>query len=61
MKLLKSLLAIAGLTFFALANAGYPEKTVKIIIPFPAGAAADNAMRVVGKKLSEIWGQPVVI
>ena len=61
MKHLKSLLAIAGLTFFALAHASYPDKTVKIIIPFPAGAAADNAMRVVGKKLSEIWGQPVVI
>jgi tripartite-type tricarboxylate transporter receptor subunit TctC len=57
----KSFLAIAGLTFFSLAHAGYPEKTVKIIIPFPAGAAADNAMRVVGKKLSDIWGQPVVI
>jgi tripartite-type tricarboxylate transporter receptor subunit TctC len=61
MKHLKSLLAIACLTFFALAHASYPEKTVKIIIPFPAGAAADNAMRLVGKKLSEIWGQPVVI
>jgi tripartite-type tricarboxylate transporter receptor subunit TctC len=43
------------------AIAGYPEKPVHILIPFPAGAAADNAMRVVGKKLGEIWGQPVVI
>lgn len=45
----KLLLAIVGLTFFTLVHASYPEKTVKIIIPFPAGAAADNAMRVVGK------------
>ncbi|MEO8387756.1 tripartite tricarboxylate transporter substrate binding protein [Polaromonas sp.] len=41
--------------------AGYPDKPVRIIIPFPAGAAADNAMRVVARKLSEYWGQPVVI
>jgi tripartite-type tricarboxylate transporter receptor subunit TctC len=61
MKRLQFLVALVGLSFFALAHASYPEKTVKIIIPFPAGAAADNAMRVVGKKLSEIWGQPVVI
>ena len=61
MKRLQFLVTLVGLSFFTLAHASYPEKTVKIIIPFPAGAAADNAMRVVGKKLSEIWGQPVVI
>lgn len=57
----KFLLAFISVAFFNIANASYPEKAVKIIIPFPAGAAADNAMRVVGKKLSDIWGQPVVI
>ncbi|KAB2900238.1 MAG: tripartite tricarboxylate transporter substrate binding protein [Burkholderiaceae bacterium] len=41
--------------------AGYPEKAVRIIVPFPAGAAADTAMRVVARKMSEIWRQPVVI
>jgi len=49
-------------TFFSWgAAAAYPEKPVHILVPFPAGAAADNAMRVVGKKLGEIWGQPVII
>ncbi|EJL86534.1 hypothetical protein PMI15_01381 [Polaromonas sp. CF318] len=41
--------------------AGYPDKPVRVVIPFPAGAAADNAMRVVARKLSQYWGQPVVI
>ncbi len=41
--------------------ADYPSKPVRIVVQFPAGAAADAAMRVVGRKLGEIWKQPVVI
>lgn len=41
--------------------ADYPDKTVRVIVPFPAGAAADGAMRVVARKMSEYWRQPVVI
>ena len=41
--------------------AGYPNKPVRIIVPFPAGAAADTAMRAVARKMSDIWRQPVVI
>ncbi len=41
--------------------AGYPNKPVRIIVPFPAGAAADTAMRAVARKMSDIWHQPVVI
>ncbi|CAN7514945.1 Bug family tripartite tricarboxylate transporter substrate binding protein [Polaromonas sp. LjRoot131] len=50
-------LAVAG----AAKAAGYPDKPVRIIVPFPPGAAADNAMRVVTRKLSEYWGQPVIV
>lgn len=39
----------------------FPEKPVRIVIPFPAGAAADTAMRVVARKMSDQWRQPVVI
>lgn len=55
--LLAALAALATQAAFA----AYPEKPVRIIVPFPAGAAADTAMRVVARKMSEIWGQPVVI
>ncbi len=44
------------------AQAGeFPERTVRVVVPFPPGAAADSAMRVVAKKLSDLWHQPVVI
>jgi tripartite-type tricarboxylate transporter receptor subunit TctC len=39
----------------------YPNRPVKIIVPFPAGGSADVVPRVVGEWLSRKWGQPVVI
>ena len=39
----------------------YPDRAVKIIVPFPAGGTADVIPRVVGEWLSRKWGQPVVI
>jgi tripartite-type tricarboxylate transporter receptor subunit TctC len=40
---------------------GYPSKPVRIIVPFAAGGAVDILSRAVGQKLSEQWGQQVVI
>jgi tripartite-type tricarboxylate transporter receptor subunit TctC len=54
-------LALAALSPFGAAGAEYPDRPVRIVIPFPAGAAADAAMRVVGKKMSELLRQPVVL
>jgi tripartite-type tricarboxylate transporter receptor subunit TctC len=39
----------------------FPSKPVKIIVAFPAGGGTDIVARIVGQKLSESWGQPVVI
>ena len=39
----------------------FPSKTVKIVVPFPPGGATDITGRLVGQKLQEKWGQPVVI
>lgn len=41
--------------------AGFPERPVRVIVPFPAGGAADLAMRVVGRRLAEHWKQPVLV
>ena len=37
------------------------DKPVRIVVPFTAGSATDILARTVGQKLSELWGQPVVI
>jgi tripartite-type tricarboxylate transporter receptor subunit TctC len=39
----------------------FPNRPVKIIVPFPAGGTADAMPRVIGDWLSRKWGQPVVI
>ena len=44
----------------ALAQA-YPAKPIKIVVPFPAGGIADLYGRLLGARLSEPWGQPIVI
>ena len=46
----------------ALAQAAtYPNKPIRIIVPFAVGGIADTFGRVIGIKLTEAWGQPVVI
>src|SRR5882762_8620064 len=50
----------AALSAAALAQA-WPQKPVRFIVPFPPGGATDISARLLGQKLSEIWGQTVVI
>lgn len=39
----------------------YPTKPIRLIIPFPPGGPRDVQARLIGPKLTEAWGQPVVI
>ena len=39
----------------------WPARPVRIIVPFPAGGSADLIPRIVAEKLSEKWGQPVIV
>ena len=41
--------------------ANYPNKPIHIVVPFPAGGTSDVLARLIGQKLSEDWGQMVVI
>src|SRR6516225_9252286 len=42
-------------------NKGYPERTVRIIVPTAAGGSIDTTARVVAAALAQRWGKPVVI
>jgi tripartite-type tricarboxylate transporter receptor subunit TctC len=39
----------------------WPQKPVRFIVPFPPGGATDISARLLGEKLSQIWGQSVII
>ena len=39
----------------------FPNKPVRLVVPFPPGGPVDTVARAVGQKLQELWGQPVVI
>ena len=42
-------------------GANYPAKQIRVIVPFPAGGPTDAIARAIGQKLSETWGQPVIV
>ena len=52
------MLAAASLPGFA---QNYPSKPIRLIVPFPPGGGNDVIGRVVGAKLSERWGQQVIV
>ena len=53
--------ALSLLSANAHAQADYPNKPIKIGVPFPAGGTSDVLARMLGVKLTEAWGQPVVV
>jgi tripartite-type tricarboxylate transporter receptor subunit TctC len=61
--LVKKILFVLVVLFLAIpvGAAEFPSRPVRLIVPFPPGGPLDIVGRVVGRKLSEQWGQPVVI
>src|SRR5688572_15148205 len=45
----------------AQAQQKFPSKPVRVLVPNPAGSQGDALARMIAQKLSEIWGQPVVV
>jgi len=57
---LKALAALACLTA-GLTHAAWPEKTVRIVVPFAPGGATDVVARALGQRLSVVWKQQVIV
>jgi tripartite-type tricarboxylate transporter receptor subunit TctC len=56
-------LMMIGLSVSAQTNpaANYPNKPIRIIVPFPAGGTSDVLARLLGQKMGEAWGQTVIV
>src|SRR4051812_1216111 len=65
---ISKLMRINLITFVLLAMAGaccaadnYPARPIRVIVPYTAGGSADVFARAVGQKLSDLWGQQIVV
>jgi len=59
---MKSIVGLVALVLsFSVSAQSYPNKPVKVIIPWPPGQATDLAARLIGEKLSQQLGQPFVM
>ena len=55
------LLALCALSAPLTQAQGYPNRPVRIVVPFPPGAATDTLGRLIAQRLSETWNQPVTV
>lgn len=54
-------LLLASSAFLVAAQPVYPNRPVRLIVPYSTGGGTDIVARVVGQKLTELWGQAVVV
>ncbi len=59
--LIGSAAAVLGLTSRASAQAAWPSRPVRVIVPYPPAGGADTVSRILFQKLGEMWGQQFVI
>ncbi|MFZ9666432.1 MAG: Bug family tripartite tricarboxylate transporter substrate binding protein, partial [Limnohabitans sp.] len=61
-QLMRVLISVAAVAIAVPVSAQeFPSRPVKIVVPQTPGGASDALARIVGQKLSEKWGQPVVV
>ena len=57
----KLLLALAALAACASAQAQYPEKTVRLVVPFPPGGQTDIVGRIMADQFTKLWGRTAIV
>lgn len=55
------LIAVLTLVMNTAAAQGWPQKPVRFVVPFAPGGATDIAARMLGEKLTQVWGQSVIV
>ncbi len=59
--LIASCLAVTALASGAVHAQAYPSKPVRFVVTYPAGGSSDAMARIIGVKLTEYWGQQVLV
>ena len=59
--LIKTAAALAAAPTLVRAQSAWPNRPVKLVVPFGAGGATDIIARLISQKLSELWGQSVLV
>src|SRR5262249_46612525 len=61
-KTLAAVVCVAALLLVtATAASAFPDRPIKVVVPFTAGGAVDVVARILGPKLGELLGQPVIV
>ena len=60
-QLLSLFTLLAGTTICTAAEPAYPTKPIRVLVGFSPGGGTDVAIRIIGKKLSEMWNQQVIV
>lgn len=59
--LIGSLMVVGTLCSAPASAQNFPVKPVSIVVPYPAGGATDVIARMIADKLTQVWGQPVIV